>query len=315
MFSIRRFFMNSNLILLAAMVLGLVAGDCAHLFKAWILPALLLIMSLSTTQVTLGNFTQVRLYLRDMAIVFVINYLFLSGLILLASHLLIQDHDLHVGFVIMAAIPSAVAVLPFTYLLKGEMMVSLLGSVGLYLGALGMAPLISLVFLDVAGMGLSRLISTLLQLIVVPFVVSRLLLKWNHFHRMREMTGITINMALFLTIYTVMGINRSTFLSHFDILIPLCFIAFLRTFISGHLVDLVARLLGVGRDRRMSYVLFGSFKNLAVVVAITLFLFDERSAIPATVAIPFEITFFIWFNFFQKRWGQWCTTQLSLHSK
>jgi bile acid:Na+ symporter, BASS family len=296
--------MNSNVMFLTAIVLGLIAGNYAHLLKAWILPALMMVMSLSTTHVTFGEFTQVRTYLRDMAIVFVIHYLFLSGLILFASHLLIQDHDLHAGFVIMAAIPSAVAVLPFTYLLKGEMMVSLLGSVGLYLGALGMAPLISFLFLDMARMGLSRLISTLLQLILVPFVVSRLLLKWNHFYRMKEMTGILINLALFLTIYTVIGINRSTFLSHFDILIPLSIIAFLRTFISGHLVDLMARLLGIGRDRRMSYVLFGSFKNLALVVAITLTLFNERSAIPAAVAIPFEILFFIWFNFFQKRWGQ-----------
>ena len=53
----------------------------------------------------------------------------------------------------------------------------------------------------------------------------------------------------------------------------------------------------------MSYVLFGSFKNLALAAAITLLLFNERSAIPAAVAIPFAILFFIWFNFFQKRWG------------
>lgn len=303
MSSLRRLLTNSNVVFLSAMVLGLVVGDWAHLFKAWILPALVLIMSLSTTQITLSDFTQVRKYLRDMGIVLVINYLFLSGLILLASHLLIQDQELHAGFVVMAAIPSAVAVLPFTYLLKGEMMVSLLGSVGLYLGALGMAPLISFLFLDVASVGFAKLISTLLQLILVPFIVSRLLLKWRHFHRMKEHTGILINLALFLTIYAVIGMNRSTFLTHFDVLIPLSFIAFLRTFVSGHFIDLCCRLLRVARDRRMSYVLFGSFKNLAVVVAITLFLLSERSAIPAAVAIPFEILFFIWFNFFQKRWG------------
>jgi BASS family bile acid:Na+ symporter len=303
MFPIRRLLMNSNFMFLTAIVLGLVAGDYAHRFKASILPALMLVMSLSTTQITLGNLTQVRTYLRDIAIVFVIHYLFLSGLILFAGHLLIRDRDLLTGLVVMAAIPSAVAVLPFTYLLKGEMTVSLFGSVGLYLGALGMAPLISFLFLDMARMGLPRLIVTLLQLILVPFIVSRFLLRWNHFHRMKEMTGILINLALFLTTYTAMGINRSTFLGHFDILIPLGLIAFLRTFVSGHFVDLVARLLGVGRDRRMSYVLFGSFKNLALVVAITLYLFNERSAIPAAVAIPFEILFFIWFNFLQKRRG------------
>jgi ACR3 family arsenite efflux pump ArsB len=53
----------------------------------------------------------------------------------------------------------------------------------------------------------------------------------------------------------------------------------------------------------MSYVLFGSFKNLGLAAAISIVLFNERAAIPAAVTIPFEILFFIWFNYFQKKWG------------
>jgi BASS family bile acid:Na+ symporter len=101
----------------------------------------------------------------------------------------------------------------------------------------------------------------------------------------------------------VIGMNRSTFLSHFDILILVSSIAFLRTFVSGHLVDLFSRLAGTGMERRMSYVLFGSFKNLGLAAAISIVLFNERTAIPAAVTIPFEILFFIWFNYFQKKWG------------
>jgi BASS family bile acid:Na+ symporter len=110
-------------------------------------------------------------------------------------------------------------------------------------------------------------------------------------------------LAFFLIIYTVIGMNRSVFLRHFDILIIVSSIAFLRTFVSGHIVDVFSRLVGTGRERRMSYVLFGSFKNLGLAAAIAIVLFNERAAIPAAVTIPFELLFFIWFDYFQKRWG------------
>ena len=294
---------NSNLLFLMGFLLGLIAGGYASSLKEYILPALVLIMSLSTTKITFSELIHVKSYIRDIFIIFIINYLFLSSLILLANHLLIRDHDLYMGFVIMAAIPSAVAVLPFTYLLRGEMMVSLMGSAGLYLLALLMAPLISFQFLDVGRIDPLKLISALVQMILIPFIVSRVLLKWKVFHQLKEHTNIFVNLAFFLIIYVVIGMNRATFLSHFDELALVSLIAFLRTFVSGHLVDLFSRFVGTDRERRMSYVLFGSFKNLGLAAAISVVLFNERTAIPSAVTIPFEILFFIWFNYFQKRWG------------
>jgi BASS family bile acid:Na+ symporter len=260
-------------------------------------------MSLSTTRITLSELTQVKNYFRDIFFVFLINYFFLSGLILLANHLLIRDPDLYVGFVVMAAIPSAVAVLPLTYLLRGEMMVSLIGSASLYLLALVIAPLLSFHLLDVGKIEPLKLISVLIQLIVIPFLVSRLLLKWKGFQQIKVNLDMVVNLAFFLIIYVVIGMNRSTFLSHFDVLILVSSIAFLRTFVSGHLVDLFFRLVSRDRERRMTYVLFGSFKNLGLAAAIAIFFFNERAAIPAAVTSPFELIFFVWFNYFQKRWG------------
>jgi len=302
-FSLYRLLKNSNFIFLIAFLLGLFFGDYASLLKEYLLPALVLIMSLSTTQITLTELTHAKNYLWDILLVLVINYLFLSGLILLANYLLIKDHDLYVGFVVMAAIPSAVAVLPFTYLLRGEMMVSLMGSASLYLLALVVAPLISLPLLDVTRIEPVKLVTVLIQMILVPFLISRLLLKWKGFRHVRKNTNLLVNLAFFLIIYAVIGMNRSVFLKHFDILIIVSLIAFLRTFVSGHIVDLFSRLAGTSRERRMSYVLFGSFKNLGLAAAIAIVLFNERAAIPAAVAIPFELLFFIWFNYFQKRWG------------
>jgi BASS family bile acid:Na+ symporter len=288
---------------LTAFLLGIVLGGYASPFKGYILPALVFIMTLSTTQITLSELTQFRNYFRDILLIFVINYIFLSGLILFTNYLLIRDPDLYVGFVVMAAIPPAVAVLPFTYLLKGEMMVSLIGTASLYLLALVVAPFISLQFLNVGEIDPLKLFSVLIQLILIPFIASRLLLKWKFFHQVKGNMNIFVNVGFLVVIYIVIGMNRSTFLSHFEILVLVSSIAFLRTFVSGHLVDLFSRLLGIDRQRRMSYVLFGSFKNLGVAASIAIILFNERAAIPSAVTIPFELIFFVWFNYFQKRWG------------
>jgi BASS family bile acid:Na+ symporter len=157
--------------------------------------------------------------------------------------------------------------------------------------------------LDVERIEPVRLVTVLIQMILVPFLISRLLIKWKGFRHVKENTNLLVNLAFFLIIYAVIGMNRSVFLRHFDILIIVSSIAFLRTFVSGHIVDVFSRLVGTGRERRMSYVLFGSFKNLGLAAAIAIVLFNERAAIPAAVTIPFELLFFIWFDYFQKRWG------------
>ncbi len=294
---------NSNLVFLVAFLLGLIFGDPAPLLKESLIPALVLIMSLSTTQIDRPPFARLKNYRGDIVSVFLINYVFLSGLILLTNAFLVRDHDLYAGFVVMAAVPSAVSIMPFAYLLRGDLMVSLFGSIALYLLALLMAPLITWAFLDVGRIGIGRFIYTLALIIILPFIISRILLKWRFFHRVREHTGILVNLAFFLAIYVVIGMNRSTFLGHFNVLMLISFMAFLRTFFSGHLLDCLLRMAGVDRERRISYVLFGSYKNLTLAATLSIILFNERSAIPSAVAIPFEFLFFVWFNFFLKRQG------------
>lgn len=298
-----RYLKNRNLLLLTAFLLGLIWGDAAHLLKGLILPILVLIMSLSTTHITLKELTKIKHYLWDIFIVTLIHYPFLSGLILLANHFWVNDPDLRAGYIVMAAIPSAVAVIPFTYLLKGEMIVSLIGSAWIYLFALIAAPLISLHFLDVAKIEPFRLMMILLQLILIPFLLSRLFLKWRRFHQYQPNAGVLINFGFALILYIVIGMNRKVFFGHPDLLILVSAIAVLRTFVSGHLIDLLSRCLKVDQKRRVSYVLFGSYKNLGLGAALSLLLFNERAAIPAAITTPFEFLFLIWFSYFRKRWG------------
>jgi BASS family bile acid:Na+ symporter len=297
-----RYLKNRNLLLLTALLLGIFFGDFASSLKGLILPALVLIMSLSTTHITLKELVQIKKYLRDIIIITLIHYPFLSGLILLANHFWVKDPDLRVGYIVMAAIPSAVAVIPFTYLLQGEMAVSLIGSAWIYLFALVAAPFISIRFLDVGKIEPLGLLLTLLQLILIPFFLSRILLKWRRYSQFQNNAGLLINLSFALILYTVIGINRKVFFDHPDLLILVSAIAILRTFVSGHLIDFLSRLLKVDQKRRVSYVLFGSYKNLGLAAAISLLLFNERAAIPAAITTLFEFLFLLWFTYFRRRW-------------
>jgi predicted Na+-dependent transporter len=114
---------------------------------------------------------------------------------------------------------------------------------------------------------------------------------------------VLINLGFALILYIVIGINRRVFFSHPDLLILVSTIAILRTFVSGHLIDLLSRLLKVDPKRRVSYVLFGAYKNLGLAAALSLLLFNERAAIPSAITTPFEFLFLIWFTSFRRRWG------------
>jgi hypothetical protein len=65
-----RFLRNSNLIFLTAFLLGLFFGGYASSLKMYLLPALVFIMTLSTTQITLSELTRIK----------IISMIFLSSL-------------------------------------------------------------------------------------------------------------------------------------------------------------------------------------------------------------------------------------------
>jgi len=71
---LNRLLKNSNLIFLVAFLFGLFLGNYATLLQGYLLPALVLIMSLSTTQVTLTELTHVKKYIWDILLVFIIPY-------------------------------------------------------------------------------------------------------------------------------------------------------------------------------------------------------------------------------------------------
>jgi len=229
------------------------------------------------------------------------NYIILGNIIIGLSALLIRDEALWTGFVLLAAVPPAVAVIPFSGFLRGNGPLSLIGTVGAYLGALVIMPIITLTLLSTAAFDPFKLIMITLELIVLPLAFSRLLIRKGWKARIEPYRGTAVNWSFFTVMYTMVGLNRDILLGQTWSLLPVAFIALLSMFLLGFLIDWVCGLFHIPKDTRMSLVLLGTLKNQGLSSGLALTLFSQKAAIPSTVATMIMIGYIIWLDF-RKRW-------------
>ncbi|MEM2979036.1 MAG: hypothetical protein QW083_01235, partial [Methanomassiliicoccales archaeon] len=202
---------------------------------------------------------------------------------------LFSDPSIRMGWILVAAVPSAIAVIPFTYLLRGDLQFSLVASAVIYIASIVITPLITLTFM---GTPIDQL--TLLWyvavLIFLPLAASRFLARVPMTGRSRT---IFINLAFFVMFFAITGSNRSAFFNEPLLVLSLLGVAAARTFIVGSAVEYFAQRLGVKRERRISLVLFSTYKNTGMAAALAAVLIGDMAAIPATVCLAIEVIWFV----------------------
>lgn len=278
----QRLIRNTSLIFLLSIILGLAFPGPAEHMESLITPALLLMMSFSLTEIDL-QIREIKGSIRPAMVGFALNYGLLSGLILLLSSTL-DDAALRYGFVVMAAVPPAVAVMPMTRLLYGDVRLSLYGEAISYLAALILMPGIIFLFTSKAGVSLSYVIEIAVLMILLPALASRYL------RRLKLDPVLPINLGFLIVTYTVIGLNSDAILGGVT---AVAVIALVRTFVVGTAVYLVSLMTGVSGPQRISYTLFGSYKNLGLAAAVAVALFGPEAAVPAAVCILAETGFYI----------------------
>jgi BASS family bile acid:Na+ symporter len=275
---------NSPGVLAASVVIALAYPDLAPFMEHLIMPVLLIMMTFSMMEIEL----KVRWEFAGVINGFLLNYLLLSGLILVLASFL-SDTAFYEGFVVMAAVPPAVAVLPLTKLLDGDIDLSLYSEALCYLISLALMPAMIFMFTRKIGVSVLDTIEIIILLILLPLILSR------YVRKLRIDPVIPINLAFFAVIYTVIGLNRSALFG--EGIAEAAVIAVARTFIVGLAVYWVTGLIGVELPRRISYTLLASFKNLGLSAAVAILLFDPRAGIPSALCIITETAFYILFSF------------------
>ncbi len=300
---------NRDFILSLALVMGLLLPQASTWTRHLTLPALAVVMSMSTMGISRGAFPSPRSLVIPVLFGIFMCYGILGGFILGVSALFIHDKELWNGFIVLAIMPPAVAVIPFTELFKGNNAFSLAGTVGGYLGALIIMPLVLYNFLESSRFALERLSIAAIVLIIIPLIVSRIL-RWKKIDKdLENVKGAITNWSFFVVVYSIVGLNQDIFTRQPMRLLPVAAIAVGSMFVLGLVIEWVGKLFRIDPQTTMSLVLLGTIKNYGLAAGIALALFSKESALPATVSTIFMFIYVIWIGF-KQRWAGRDTRQI-----
>ncbi len=288
-----RLIRNRDFLLVMALLLGLFWGQGAKWTERTVLPSLGLVMTLATMGVPGTLFLSPGKLLRPALWGIALNYGLLGGLILGLSGLLIGEEELRHGFVIMTAVPPAVAVIPFSVILNGNQTLALVGTIGCYLAALGITPLIAYFFLGGAFGDPVKIMTIMVELILVPLALSRVLIWIGWVRKLEPWRGPLTNWSFFLIVYTIIGLNRQLFFDRPGALILPAAIALASTFLLGWVIETVGRLRGADSQTITTMVLLGTHKNTGLAAGLALSLFSDKTAVPATITTIFMLVYMI----------------------
>jgi BASS family bile acid:Na+ symporter len=293
---------NRNSIFLLALAAGLAFPVITPVTRHLVLPALALAMTLSTMEIGNDLFRKPRALLFPAFLGIIMSYIILGNIIIGLAAFMIRDETIWTGFILLAAVPPAVAVIPFSGFLKGNGPLSLVGTVGAYLGGLAIMPLIAVGLLSSAAFDPLQLFMVTLELIVLPLCVSRILIREGWRERIAPYRGTVTNWSFFVVLYTLVGMNRNIILGQPSTLLPVVAISIFTMFVLGFLIDWIVSRFHLPRETRTSLVLLGTLKNQGMAGGIALTMFSQEAALPAAVSTMVMILYIIWLDF-RKRWN------------
>ena len=208
--------------------------------------------------------------------------LVISSIIPLIGYFLLKDteyDDQAVGLVFIAATPFAASVAPLSFILNGDMEHASRGTIIVYIVALAWIPFIVWITLSKV-VDMKDVFITVLELIAVPLILSRLLTKVKI---NKEFMAIFLNCCIFFLVWLSVGSTNFKGIGAW-IFIAFLVIAALRSFGLGNAVEFTEKRMGIHWKQRVSDILMTSYKNKGIAIVLCVALFP-----PGMVAIATSI--------------------------
>jgi len=278
------------------MILGLFLPQPAEWTKVLMIPALALVMTLATVNVPNNYFLNPRAILKPSLAGMFMSYIILAGVLLCLSALLIEDKNLWIGFVLIASVPPAVAVIPFTAILEGNVDYTLSGTVASYIAALLVMPVVFWIFIGTVFEDPYKLLQIMLLLIVLPLILSRLILYFNWQEKLSSVRGFMTDWGFFIVLYSMIGVNRDLILSNPFTVFSVAVISFCTTFVLGWVIQRICAFCKIDRKNMVSLVLLGTLKNQGIAGGLAISLFEKEAAIPSAIYSIFMIIYIMWLD-------------------
>lgn len=280
-----------NLLLIGAVALGLALGDRVAFLDPLAIPILMVITTVSMSGFAWGQFRRPLLLARPLVTGIVLNQLLLGGVTLAFAWALVDDPELRAGFVLVAAAPPGIAIMPFTRLCAGDLTLSTAGLIGGFAATLALAPLLTAAFLGESLITPWHLAPTLLKLLIVPFIAARLIIRAGLAHRVMRWHGTVVNWGFAVIVLAAVGVNRGVFLGRPDVLLRAGGAAAASVFGLGWLLGALFDRPDVERAKRASLVLLGTIKMSAFSTAVGLALIGKTASVPGVLVTVANILF------------------------
>ena len=279
---IKRIVSDRNMLLVLAVISGIFLPDLAVYLKSTTFWILAIVMTFSLSGISSKSLFPLKTVIKPMLKGILLNH-FVYGVVMISFAYLFRDnYSLFVGFIILAATPPGVAIIPFTAKMNGNLNYSILGTFGAFMASIFLAPIIIEVFAGSSQVSSFDLFKVMLMLIVTPFLLSRLLLLKPIINPVEKYRGKIIDIGFALIIYTSVGINNQVFFNDFPTLIKVVSVLFVVMFIGSFILKQILKNK-LSKPDLISTQLLYSVKSSGFSVVTAIQLFGNKSAIPATV--------------------------------
>ena len=289
---IKNIILNRNMLLVMAIVLGLFLPKYSLILAPYTFWLLALVMLFSLSGLSAKSLFPIRSVIKPMLMGVLLNHI-IFGIVVLAAALLFFDYGspIFIGFVIIAATPPGVAIIPFTVKLNGDLNKAIIGTFSAFMASVFLAPLIIETFAGNEGVNPMELLKVMLLLIVLPFAASRLLRMKKILPTVEKTRGSIIDIGFSLIIYASIGVNNHVFFSDFDVLLKIIIVLFIAMFVVSLLLKFILKSKypsGYIVSTRLLY----SIKSSGFAVVTAMELFGGDAAIPATVMSILVLVYF-----------------------
>ncbi len=285
---------SSAFMMMAAMAVALVTNFCGWFPSETLNPdvrsnltigTLVVMLTLSMSRIPLQNLNPFK-YGKSICRAIFLGMV-VASIIPLVGYFLLKDTEYAkqaAGLVFIAATPFAGSVLPLSIILRGDAEHAARGTIVVYILSLVWIPFIVWLALG-DSVDMEFLVITVLELIGIPLVLSRLLTKLKID---KNILAAFLNCCIFFMVWLSVGATNFSG-NELWIFIVFIIIAILRSFGLGLGVEKVEKKAGIHWGQRVTDILMTSYKNKGVAIALCVALYPPGMVAIAT-SILVEIT-------------------------
>ena len=214
-----------------------------------------------------------------------------SGVTLAVGSLFAAGHsNIWNGWVLLAAVPSAVSCVTMSFFLRGNTMMCVLSMAVIYLAALVLTPSITMGMIG-ESVSIPKIFSYVVLFVAIPMAAS---VPMKKVKISRTVRVIVINAMIFIMIFLSLGQNREYLLSEYGVVLLVIAACVIRIFGVSFVMLYFMKKRNADRGNSMVYLPMAVWKNsgLATTLCFVLFGSAAEAAIPCAISLLIEVLWF-----------------------